>query len=1371
VQACDTRLGRDVAIALVKTDGLDEAGRLRVRREAQAMAQLGDHPHVVTAYDIADHEGQIFIVSQLMRGGSLEDLISAGGQLAVDDVLRIGDQICQALEHAHTRGVIHRDLKPGNIWLNDEGDAALGDFGLAVSLDRSRVTQEGMMVGTVAYMAPEQALGQTPDPRSDLYALGVTLYEALVGRPPFVGDDVVAIVSQHINTPPVAASWHNPQISRALDGLLLGLLAKNPDDRPASASEVRRRLSDVSAARRGEGASVVEPSNPLDALAGGVFVGREREVTQLRTGVDDALSGKGRVLLLVGEPGIGKTRTSEELGTYASLRGAAVLWGRCYEGEGAPTYWPWIQLVRSYINDHDAATLLSEFGSGASAVAEVVSEVRECLPGLQPAPSLEAEQARFRLFDSIASFLRRVSQRQPIVLMIDDLHWADKPSLLLLQFVARELEGSRILVLGTYRDVELGRTHPLAETLAELARAGSVERVVLRGLEEADVMRFIELSTGQSAPVTLGAAVHRETEGNPFFVHEVVRLLASEGRLEGATDESSWSLSIPQGIREVVGRRLSTLSETCNQLLTTASVIGREFDLPVLSRVSELDAEATMEQLEEAVGARLVEEMPDSIDRYRFAHALVRETLYAELGTTRRVRQHRRVEEVLEEHYAGDLERHLAELAHHAVEGAHGGGDVEKAIDYATRAGDRARALFAFEDAAPHYDRALQALDLLERPDPLRRCDLLIALGTAQRRAIDRERGARTLREAVDLARAEGEYKRMALAASELSWAVHILGRPTPECVSLLNEVLAHLGGEDCREHVDVLRALTYEQGLGPTAPAAQAAADEAVAMSRRLGDSQLLSLSLVSALTSRWGLDSLDAREANAREIRELAQKTGDTGLEAFALSFQRIAALERGDRDTIERLYEEEGPLVERAQDASTALWYHVCSATFAILDADWDRAEALAGQAFAFGQRVEPEISAQMFGAQMSGVLRARGKLDVVASALEERVKLHPQPAWRCALAPSYAELGRHEEARAILEEMCADEMAGVPNDGNFPVSIALLSQACATIGAEEFAPILYAQFAPHPKRVVNIGTMASIYGSTSDWLGRMSALMGHHDEAVSHFEDSLEILGRLRARYWIADTQRFLAEVLMARDASGDKARAIDLLNAAIDAARQSGMDYLLKRAIAAKLDIQGVDSATLEGTIHTVHARVQDVRPNLAEHAAPDGTVTIMFSDIVGFTAMTERLGDLRAREVVRGHNGIVREILAAHAGYEVELQGDGFLLAFGSARQALLCAIAIQKRFADRNATADEPLQVRIGLHTGEALRDADKFFGRTVILAARIAGAANGGEILVSSLLKQLTESTGDVHFGAARQLELKGISGVQEAFGVQFE
>jgi hypothetical protein len=331
--AHDTTLDRDVAFGLIKAEGLDLEGRQRINREAQAMARLGDHHNLMPIFDLGEESGRPYMVQPLMVGGDVEALIADAedGRPSLEDALRISSEICSGLEFAHSKGIIHRDLKPGNVWLTDDGTIRIGDFGLALSIDRSRLTQEKMMVGTVSYMPPEQATGGEVTVQADLYSLGAMLYEMVTGRPPFLGDDDIAIIGQHVNTPPVAPSWHNQSLPQTLDSLIMRLLAKDPAERPSSAADVLQALeaidlSDAAVAHE-------EGQGSLDSMSGGVFVGRPREMDTLKATFEETLGGHGKMVALVGEPGIGKTRIAQELATYASMRGGQVLWGRCYEGE------------------------------------------------------------------------------------------------------------------------------------------------------------------------------------------------------------------------------------------------------------------------------------------------------------------------------------------------------------------------------------------------------------------------------------------------------------------------------------------------------------------------------------------------------------------------------------------------------------------------------------------------------------------------------------------------------------------------------------------------------------------------------------------------------------------------------------------------------------------------------------------------------------------------------------------------------------------------------------------------------------------------------------------------------------------------------
>jgi class 3 adenylate cyclase len=1375
--ARDARLDRDVAVAIIKTEGLDEDGLKRVRREAQAMARLGDHPHIVTIHDIGEENGQPYIVSQYMAGGELTDRLkeAENRRLSLNEALRISNEVRLALEHAHSKGIIHRDLKPANIWLTQDGTAKLGDFGLAVALDRSRLTLEGTMVGTVAYMPPEQALGRQSDARSDLYSLGCVLYEMLTGRPPFLGDDNVAIISQHINTPPVAPSWHNPEIPKALESLILRCLAKNPDERPESAASIPDVLSaiaetavQVAAGRTSEQAAV----NPLDRLAGGVFVGRETEMDELRAGLEDSLSGRGRLLMLVGEPGIGKTRTSEELATYASLRNAKVLWGKCYEGEGAPAYWPWVQLVRSYVFDRDPKELMSEMGPGAADIADVVPEVRERLPGLPPPPQLEAEQARFRLFDSITTFLKNASIRQPHVLLLDDLHWADKPSLLLLQFLARNLRGSRLLVLGTYRDVELRRAHPLSQTLAELTREGLSQRILLRGLTERDVSRFIEITAGIQPPQTLVEAVYRETEGNPFFVNEIVRLLVTDGRLERADTVTSWSVTIPQGVREVVGRRLDHLSEECNQVLTMGSVIGRDFGIRTLAKAMDRSEDAVLETLEEAVAARVISELPNRAEYYTFTHALIKETLYEELSTARRVRAHRRVGEVLEEQHRDDIEPQLAALAYHFAEAAQGG-DVDKAINYATRAAELAMSQLAYEEAAIHYERALQVNELNEPPDEAQRAELLVGQADALRMGGSPNDAIDAGRKAVDAARAAASAPLLARAALVLEDARFFSAQSAEliGTVPILEEALRALGTENPVLRASLLSVLPRATYFTTSMEDRLKIAREALELAEAAGDITARVGALNGMHWALWGPERVEERLEVANEIARLAEEAGDKGLAVSGYIWGITNLLELGEIKAVDEKIKSFEMLAEELRQPDLHHTLAMWRTMRALLDGRLEEGERLALETLTIGQRVQFQPAQQFFGAHMYDLRWKQGRLGEIEGAVKAFAEGNPQtPIWRAALALVYAETGKEAEAGAELERLAVDNFAAIGRDANWLISIALLANACAPLRDERNAGTLYELLLPYSGRCLVVGIGLTCLGSASLYLGSLAALLRRWDEAERHFEDALTMNTDMGARPWVALTQQWYADMLARREGPGDREKALRLLTDALDSAQEMGMQMMVERCLALKLELQGVSSTNTGASIDAVASLVYAEKPDLRKQVAPDGTVTILFSDIQGSTAKTEQLGDTKWMEVLREHNAVVREQLKAHGGFEVKSEGDGFMLAFQSARKALQCAIETQRAFAVRNESAEEPVLVRMGLHTGEVIKEGDDFFGKHVNLAARIAGQAQGGEILVSSLLKELTASGGDIAFGDGREVALKGLSGEHVVYAVNW-
>jgi tetratricopeptide (TPR) repeat protein len=1186
--AKDGRLDRDVVISVLKTDELDERRLTRLWREAKAMAQLGDHPNIVTVYDVDDEGGRPYIVAQYIDGGSMADLLGSAPQhrLPIDQVLELGRQICRALGHAHSRGIVHRDVKPANIWLTREGVVKLGDFGLALQLYASRVSLEGMLVGTVMYMSPEQAVAHTPEARSDLYSLGCVLYQAVTGRTPFQSDNVIGLVSQHANAQPVAPSWHNPEVPAALEALILELLAKNPDERPQGADEVERALAAIGA---GGAAGVSRPA-PLDTrslarLSAGVFVGREKEIEQLQAALAGAESGRGRLVLVAGEPGSGKTRSVEQLATYARMRATRVLVGRCYEGEGAPAFWPWVQITRSLANELDRAALSSAVGAGAASIAQVVSEVRERLPGLPEAPPLDPEQARFRLFESITNFLKNAAWSRPVVVALDDLHFADKPSLKLLEFIAHELASSRLLVVATYRDTEVGRRHPLQQTLSELTRQGLGDRILLRGLTERDLGRFIELTAGLSPSPALTEAIHRETEGNPFFITEIVKLLVAEGRLKAAEEISVKGLRIPQSVREVIGRRLDRLSQACNGVLSTASVIGRDFTVEILEQVSDLGGDELLEVLEEAVEARILDEAPHTAGRYSFHHALIREALYAEISSTRRLRLHRRIGQALEAAYGARIEAHVAELAYHFCCAAPGG-DVEKALDYSARAAERALQLLAYEEAAGYCERALEALDLIEPGEGVRRCRLLLSLADAHKRAGNTALARDIFLRAAAMAGSLKAPELLAQAALGLQTGVGAaLGKTDEVQVQVVGQALELLGDRDSSLRVRLLAHLSAALYYVPERRVVLS--QQAVEMARRVADPAALSVALYWRHVALVLTTDLAERLAVARELLAIAQAADNKEMELRARYRVFIDLMEIGDMAGLDREMDACARLVEELRQPVYRWLTPFFKACRAVLAGRFEECDRCAHEALAAAQRGQDPTALLWIGGMMNLVRVEQGRAEETLEDLKARIEKYPLiPGNWAILSYNYSHMRRAAEAREIFERVAARDFEDLPRDGSFIAVLASLSYVCHFLGDGPRAERIYALLLPYGERNIVQGNSGIGCGAVARALGLCAAAMGRWADAVTHYEDAIRMNAQMGALPFVAGTQFNRAEALLRRNEPGDGSEASGLLKQSLDTARRLGMKELeeMSTELLARLEPTGSERGRAHGNL-------------------------------------------------------------------------------------------------------------------------------------------------------------------------------------------
>src|SRR5438034_379419 len=917
--------------------------------------------------------------------------------------------------------------------------------------------------------------------------------------------------------------------------------------------------------------SAMPPPHPRTEA---VFVGRHHELVELRAGLEDAVTGRGRFFLVVGEAGVGKTRLVEELGREAAGQGHLVLWGRCWEGEGAPPYWPWIQVLRTHHRIAHAETLSGGVGgAGAPYLAQLVPE----LGALQsPAPSLppQSEHARFYLFDAVATFLRSRPDHTPLVLVFDDLQWADTPSLLLLQFLVHELRDTAMLVVATYRELEARQNPHVADVLGALARDG--RHLPLRGFGEEEVALFIEGKTGRSASAALVRAVHRETEGNPFFVDEIVHLLVAERALERRDATIPRGLPVPQGVREAIRRRLGPLPAPCRDALTLPSVVGREFGLGAVQHACGLGADALLDVLGPALGREILVRDRRMAGRYRFAHALIRETIYEELGAAERARLHGRIGEVLETLHQRDPTPHLATLAHHLLEAVPAGG-AEKAITYSTRAARYAEASLAYEDAAVLFERALEVLAEAHPADARERCELLLARGGAQWKAGDGPTARETFRQAADIARRIGDAPLMARSAlgfagegSRLLWVRSaVVDQPR---IELLEEALHRPGGGDPGPRVQLLARLAINLYWAPQPERVLALSEEALTLARRLGDPCQLAAALRARLIALWRPETAEERLAIADEIVTLGQRTGDRELSLLGHRFRIVGFLERGDVVAADREIEAwaqiAGELRQPLHLTDLAIW----RATRAIMDGRFAEGEEQAKRAFELGQRERDAQPTMRHEIQTIILHFHQGRLDQHLGRSQPRADVPAPMFLRCARAFWWSETDRQGEARLELSAL-AKEGFPLPHDGAWVVSMGLLSTVAAELNDRASAAKLYDLLAPYAGRVGIAAAGLACSGSGSYHLGLLAATPGRVADAIRHYEDAATVHERMGARPFLAWTQLAHARLLLTRDAGARRREATALLTSALATARELGMDGLV-----AKMRHLGLDTA-------------------------------------------------------------------------------------------------------------------------------------------------------------------------------------------------
>ncbi len=897
-------------------------------------------------------------------------------------------------------------------------------------------------------------------------------------------------------------------------------------------------------------------------LGDGPLVGRSRELRELQESFADASRGGGGVHLVLGDPGVGKTRLASALADHARAAGATVIWTRGW-GRAAPGYWPWVEVVRTLCKGLDGEALRRDLGAGADELLRLAPELSERLPAAQPpaerpAGSESSEIARFSLFDALVTLLRARSAERPVVVLIDDLQAVDEGSLLALDFVSRMLRDAAVLLVLTMHERTPRQTPGAQIALANIARAG--RRLTLGGLTPEGVGELIEIASGRAPAPKLTEALYGATEGNPFFTREILALLLALGRL----DDPPAELPLPDGVRETIRRRLEPLADEALRTLELAAVVGRTFHLPALEQASPLQRDCVLAALDASCELGLVVELPGTLGQYRFSHGLIVETLVAGMSAVARMNAHRAIGEALEHVYRGAIETHLPELAHHFLCAAPRG-DLATAVEYAERAARRALENLAYEQAAELFARALEALEMLTVDVP-RRAALLLGLGSAESRA-GRPSARASFEAAVAAARtigADDVFARAALGSAPFALAP---GFVDDAHVALLVEALERIGPADSPLRVRLLGSLATALYWSDAAPRRARLAREAIGMARRLGDDLTLAFALSSAQLATLGPDTTEQSLEWLETLFVLSDRAGESVMTLAARSRHIDALLELDRLAAADIAIEALERLAGDARDRRAAAFVPLHRARRASLGGHFEEAHRLVSEVTALCG----ELSASTIPITVASQRVVLTWLQQGVGAITDLVRAYADgapamPCWRAGLAASLAASGRAAEARREYERLAADGFAALPRDNLWLTAMVLLTETVEALELSTAAAAVYAELTPFAGRNVVLPT-AAFLGPVELWLGILARVEGRPAKALEHLAAARRSAARNGARADLARIDVEQATVLLASPQQAAHAEAAQLLDRAALACATMGLTALRARITA------------------------------------------------------------------------------------------------------------------------------------------------------------------------------------------------------------